>query len=257
MKQPRQLVKTCLCLILIWLIASPVFAQQQEPTIFIRVIVDFKVKEGHIQKFEKNLMEWKECYLSKGGKTAWNTFKRMDGEGDNYVITYVKPNWAAFDMKDEAGGACYSLAELMLSPHIEISGSYYTKFMPEVSIQGPPDAVEVVKVYFFKVKPGGYASFMENIKTMSGHINTVEGNKRGYWYQYMGGGENAPDFFVTMPYGDFGAMDEVKGVWENIEKGLGKKKKDELYEAFFKPIEDVYSHLYRLAPKLSHATEGE
>jgi len=255
MKQSRHFIRACLGLLLVSLLANPVFARQESPGEFIRVIIDFKVKEGHGIKFEKSLKEWKECYLSHGGQTAWNTFRRMDGEGESYVLTYVKPNWAAFDMKDGPAGSCHNLAELMLSPHIEVSSSFYTKFMPDISIATPPETVAVVLVTFFKVKMGGYASFMDNIKTMSEHINTVEGNKRGYWYRYMGGGENAPDFFVSTALGDFASLDERKGVWESLENGLGKEKKDELYEMFFQPVKHIYSHMYRLVPELSHETE--
>lgn len=257
MKLLRQTLQACFYLIIISAMSSSAFARQQEPMEFIRVIIELKVKEGHVNNFEKSMMEWKECYLSNGGQTAWNTFKRMDGEGDNYVLTYIKSNWEAFDLKDEAGGACQNLAELVLSPHISISSTYFTRFMPDVSKEGAPDDVSIVRATFFKVKTEGYPAFMENLKTMSEHINTVEGNKRGYWYQYMGGGENAPDFFVSETYAGFAPLDNVKGVWQNIEKEMGKKKKDELYQTFFGPIKDVYSHLYRLAPQLSHGTAGE
>ncbi|WP_215225439.1 hypothetical protein [Echinicola shivajiensis] len=237
------------------LLSSHTQARQQENIEFIRVVLEFDVKEGHAKKFEDHLMAWKECYLSNGGQTEWSVFYRMNGEGDNYVFTYVKPNWAAFDVKDEAAGECFNLAELMVSPDIKTSRTHITKFMPDVSKEISTDDISVIWVTFFKVKPSGYAHFLENINTISNQIAEVEGNKRGYWYRYQGGAEGYPHFFVTQAFGDFASLDQINGVWKNLEDGLGKKKKDELYQQFFEPVASIYSHLYRRMDEHSHENE--
>ncbi|WP_186757280.1 hypothetical protein [Echinicola salinicaeni] len=230
-------------------------ARQQENMEFIRVILEFDIKEGHSKKFEDHLMAWKECYLSNGGQTEWSVFYRMNGEGDNYVFTYVKPNWAAFDVKDEAAAECFNLAELMVSPDVKSTRTHMTKFMPAVSKATPAEDVSVIWATFFRVKPSGYAHFLENINTITNHIAEVEGSKRGYWYQYQGGGEGYPHFFVTQAFGDFTSLDEINGVWKNLEEGLGKKKKDELYQEFFEPVASIYSHIYRRLDEHSHEND--
>ncbi|MBD8488957.1 hypothetical protein IFO69_09390 [Echinicola sp. CAU 1574] len=228
------------------------FAQEEAPSEFIRVIVEFKVKEGQTSLFEKSISSWKECYLSNGGETAWSLFRRMDGEGDNYVLTYVKPNWAAFDDKDKAAGSCNSLADLMLSPNVEESSRYFTKFMPEISKQATPESPQLVAVTFFKVKTGKYRSFMDHVKTISGHIASAEGSPRGYWYRYLGGGENAPEFFTSNTHQSFSDLDGISSIWNTVENVLGKKEKDKLYDTFFESVDDLYNHIYQLIPEISN-----
>ncbi|UCS94533.1 hypothetical protein KZP23_05800 [Echinicola marina] len=241
--------------LLVGLLPNHSQARQLENMEFIRVILEFDIKEGHAKKFEDHLLAWKECYLSNGGQIEWSVFYRMNGEGDNYVFTYIKPNWAAFDEKDEAAGECFNLAELMVSPDVKTSRTHMAKFMPEVSKAPSTGDISVIWATFFKVKPSGYAHFLENINTLSDHIAEVEGDKRVYWYQYQGGGESYPHFFVTQAFSDFASLDQINGVWKNLEEGLEKKKKDELYQQFFEPVTSIYSHIYRRLNEHSHVND--
>ena len=64
---------------------------------------------------------------------------------------------------------------------------------------------QLVWVTFFRVNDS--RTFSRIIKDVTAVMTEKEGEPRGYWYSFMGGGENDPDYMVSRTYPNYAALD--------------------------------------------------
>jgi len=218
---------------------------------FVLSLTKFTVKVGHSQDFEEGVKAWKACYIENKGDWTWNMWKRYNGEGSVYIITSRMANWAELDDEnDEAGKKCRQIAVDKIMPHIEKREENYATSIPEFSRAGDSDW-GVIWVSEFRVDNS--TIFRETIKEISDLMQKVEGNKRGYWYSFNGGGPESSDYFVTTPYKNFAALDvERDGVWDLVEKQKGKEATAKMRDKFRSSVENSWAYMYKLMNDLSN-----
>ncbi|MBA4153495.1 hypothetical protein [Flavobacterium sp.] len=233
-----------------WLLLLPfVIVAQEIKESKILSISEITVKEGHNKQFLEGVKQWKECYLENKGTESWNLWKQFQGNGHVYVMTGVNKNFAELDMDDSAGKSCRDIVTDFIMPHVESVNYNIASTMPDVS-RDFMEGTKIVWVNFYRVKNG--VIFTDLIKERVSIIKEVEGSPRSFWYSYMGGGPNAPHYFVSTPFKSFADMDVKRdNVWKLIEKAKGKKKADQLRDAGRAVIENSWSYIYVLNEELS------
>ena len=195
-----------------------------------------------------------ECYLENDGDWDWNMWRRVQGEGNVYLLTSYMSSWAEMDESDEAGQECTSIVQNIINPSVE-SGAYnLARTVPELSAQ--PMQPGVVYVNFWKTSH--WQNFTNTVRQVSDAVRSQEGEPRGFWYYNIGGGPEASDAFVVTPYENFAAMDEsMDSVWELVEREHGERKKNELRNTFAESIDDHWSYIYRRDSELSRPDAEE
>lgn len=255
MKTQKNIFKSILPVLGVFIITgfiyAPVTQAQAEEGSMILSLTEFTVKPGHNTQFMEGVKAWKECYLEHDGEWTWNTWSRVQGEGNVYVLSSFMENWAEMDdPSDEAGQACQNLARDLINTSIEKSTSNLARTVP--SISGTPGTpLDVINVMFWRVKNASL--FRATVDEVVSTIRTVEGEPRGFWYSGIGGDLNAPHYFVVTQYENFAAMDEdVDGVWTVVENELGPEKRAELQNNYRESVDQSWSYIFRRVADLSH-----
>ena len=223
----------------------------QAPEKFILSTTEFTVKNVHEKQFEDGVKVWKDCYLENKGEWTWTMWQRYNGKGSVYVLSSRSANWAEFDDEnDEAGKKCHQIAMYQIVPHIESSENNFASSMPEFSKAAPAD-MGVIWVTFFQVENG--TQFREVIKETSEIMQKAEGDKRGYWYDVEGGSPTGADYYVTIPYKNFAALDVKRdGVWDLVEKAKGKEETEKLRAKMRDSLRDSWAYMFKRMDDLSH-----
>jgi len=235
-------------LYLLFIIPYTMVAQMSESQIL--TMSEFTIKQGHNEQFRAGVKMWKECYEKNNGTESWNLWSRMQGEGTVYVLTGLVKNWAELDKQDAASEPCNNIARDMIMPHIEKSSYHLASTMPELSNTTPKPDRTVVWVTYFRVKNS--TVFNATIKEIGSAVKAVEGDVRGTWYSFIGGGENDPDYFVSNSYKDFAEMDVKRdGVWKIMENKHGVKKAEQMRNDFRNSMDASWSYVYVLNKDLS------
>lgn len=213
-------------------------------------ITEITVKQGHNAQFMDGVKKWKECYLENKGVDQWNIWKRVQGEGTVYVMTGIMNSWAEMDKEDSAGEACYTTVINFIMPHVEKVTYSIAQSMPEFS-RGPNEDTKLVWVTFYRVKND--LDFKEIIGAVSGAIKAKEGSSRAWWYSYMGGAVDAPDYMVSTPYKGYADLDISRDSAAKVyEDAIGKKKMDEMRAKWRNAVSDSWSYMYTLNSELSN-----
>ncbi|MGC9344261.1 MAG: hypothetical protein ACP5E3_16275 [Bacteroidales bacterium] len=223
---------------------------QDEEESFILSLTEFTVKPGHDFEFREGIKAWKDCYLENGGEWSWTIWRRVQGEGNVYILSSSMSSWAEMDETgDEAGKECRDMSRELINPHIEKAKYNLARYMPEMSKTEPME-YDVVWVTNWTVNDGD--KFRGTVNEITDIIRDVEGDPRGFWYGVMGGAVDEADYFVVDPYKNFAAMDEDRdGVWTLVEKSKGEKKKDELRQNFLDSVDEAWAYMYTREKELS------
>lgn len=217
---------------------------------FLLSMTEFTIKNGHDMQFREGVKAWKACYIENKGDWTWNMWRRVNGEGNVYILTSRMANWAEMDKTDESGKNCRDIGRELINPHIESSVDNFARFMPDYS-KAYPNTDMVLWVTYWQVNNG--TKFREIVKEVTESTKKAEGSSRGYWYSYMGGSKDAADFFVATPFANFAALDvENENVWNIYEKAHGKEKRDQLQIEFRESIKDSWSYILSRQKELSH-----
>ncbi len=235
-------------LYLVMLIPALLIAQNSESELL--TINELTIKPGKNAHFVDGVRKWKKCYNKNDGTDKWNMWSRVQGEGTVYVLTGRMDNWAEMDETDEAGKECRLIARNFIWPYVKRSEYNITRTMPEVS-RMPLEGTKLVWVNFFKVNNS--TAFIEAVKDITTTIKKSEGQPRGFWYSYMGGGPDSADYMVSTPYKSYADLDvQVDGVWKVYENAHGKKKADVLRTKVRAAIKSSWSYLYKLNEEMSN-----
>ncbi|MGB5243791.1 MAG: hypothetical protein WBN19_09655 [Lutimonas sp.] len=207
------------------------------------------VKFGHNDEFTQGVKQWKKCYMDNKGTEKYNVWRRVQGEGNVYVITGWLGKWADMDKKDEASDKCNNVVKESIAPHMEGISYNIAETMPELSTTWDPTTT-VVWVTYFKVNNG--TVFNEVIKETSSAMTKIEGKTRGAWYDVMGGAPDMPHYFVSTPFKDYAAIDvERDGVWEVLEKATSKAKAESVRANFRSSVDSMWSYVFKLDEEMS------
>ncbi|RIA09070.1 hypothetical protein OE09_0898 [Flavobacteriaceae bacterium MAR_2010_72] len=220
---------------------------------FLLNLSEITVKSGHDAQFTEGIKAWKKCYLDNEGKDKWNIWRRVQGEGSVYVFSSTMAKWAEMDDQgDEAGKDCQMKVVNLIMPHVKRFNYNIARSMPNLSRSGAlPEDTKLVWVYNVKTNNG--SSFREAVSELVGAMKKVEGDSRGIWYDVQGGGPDAPNYFVSIPFKNFADMDvDRDGVWNIYEKANGKAKTDALRSKFRSAVTSDWSYMYSLNEELSN-----
>lgn len=233
------------------LLVLPLLAFAQDNESFLLNISEITVKHGHNAQFMEGVKTWKKCYQDNKGDEPWNMWRRVQGEGTVYALTSRMANWAEMDKEgDDASKACRIHVVNLIMPHVSSVNYNIARYLPKVSTMNSSD--ENTLVWVWDVKTSNSRDFMEVVREISGAIQKAEGNKRGAWYSMEGGGPDAPNYFVAVPFKNFASMDiDREGVWEIYEKQNGKTKTDALRKKMNASISSDWSYMYSLIKDLS------
>jgi hypothetical protein len=234
------------------LISSSVYAQEEAESQILS-LSEFTIKAQHDSQFRAGVKDWIDCYMENDGEWEWNMWRRVQGEGNVYVLSSFMSNWAEMDEDDEAGQECQSMVQNLIMPNIEKAEYNLARTIPELS---KTELVEnnVISVFLWRVKNG--TLFRETVNEVESTIREVEGEPRGYWYSSIGGNTKAPHYFVVTPYSNFAAMDvEMDGVWTVVENEHGASKREQLQADYREAVEVSWSYLYRRDTELSRPME--
>lgn len=237
-------------ILLLFVLSSFIMTSQEEQRYLLN-ISELTIKPGHDEQFNEGVKRYKSCYQENGGEDTWNIWKRIQGAGNVYVLTSVMENWAEMDdeSEEQADQECRNIIREYVWPHIESSSYNIARFMPEMS-KAPGGNNPLVWVTFFEVN--NTPDFQEVIKEVSSSFREDQGEPLGYWYSYMGGGADAPNYMVSVPYRNFAELDvERDGPWEMLTKKHGAARAGEMRNKFRNSVDDIWSYLYTYKTDLS------
>ena len=253
-KNMNYLVLCALGLFLSWTFPSTLIAQT-EPLGHLTSVTEFTVKPGHEMQFREGIKAWKACYLENKGDWTWSLWKQQQGKGTVYVLSSNMANWAEMDKTDETRKNCQMLAMNMINPHVEKATNHMTRIQPQISNNDPLEG-EIIRVGFYKLNSAHGYKMMEVVKEVVAIREKAGISVPGYWYNWVTGDPESPDYHVVTSFKDFAAMDIVQeGVWQSVEKEVGKAKRDELQAAFRSSMESSWSYVYKLDKDLSRLTK--
>lgn len=228
---------------------------QTEPQGHLMSVTEFIVKPGHEMQFREGIKAWKACYLENKGEWTWRLWNRQQGEGNVYVLASDMANWAEMDKTDESGKNCQMLAMNMINPHIEKATNHITRFQPSISNANPLEG-EIIRVGSYKLNTVHGYKMMEVVKEVEAIRKKAGLSIPGYWYSWVTADPESPDYHVVTGYKDFAAMDIVQeGVWQTVEKEVGKAKRDELQAAFRSSMASSWNYVYKLDKDLSRPSK--
>lgn len=211
---------------------------------------EITVKYGHNAQFIEGVKQWKDCYLENNGENSWGMWKRVQGEGNVYVMTGLKDNWAEIGQSDPVNKDCYAILMNFIMPHVEKVHFNIARSMPDLSRTWPNDT-KVIWVTYYKVKNS--PDFIDIISAVGNFMKEKEGSTRGTWFDYAGGARDAPDYMVTTPYSGFAQMDIPRDrPWKLYSDAVGKEKTDEMGVKWRAAVEDSWSYLFELKSELSN-----
>jgi hypothetical protein len=220
---------------------------------FLLNMTEITVKQGHESQFVEGVKAYKKCYQDNGGTDTWNMWRRVQGEGAVYTFTSRMANWAEMDDKgDAAGKECRINVVNLITPHVKSLNYNIARSMPDLSRKAAA-AADTKLVYVYSVKTNNGNQFRDAVAELLTAIRKVEGDSRGTWYDVQGGGPDAPDYFVSIPFKNFADMDvDRDGVWQAYEKANGKVKADALGAKFRSATTNSWSYMYTLNEELSN-----
>ena len=224
----------------------PLMAISQNES-FLLNMTEITVKQGHSEEFLQGMRAYRKCYSDNGGNYESSLWRRVQGDGNVYVLTSTMQKWAEMDEgRSEAGSKCWNNVLNYVRPHIQSVGRNIARSMPDLSRKSPmPETTTVVYVYNVITNDGN--SFTDAVKELVGALKKAEGDSRGTWYSMQGGAPGTADFFVALPNDNFAAMDvDREGVWTVYEKANGKAKTEALRAKFRAAVSKDWSYLYRL-----------
>lgn len=233
------------------MILIPILSIGQESEKKLLNMAELTIKKNHQQEFMDGMQKWKDCYLSNNGDENWNVWNRMQGESGVVAVTYTMDKWAEMDEdQTEADKACMNIFKNDVFPHVEKMNFNLSWTMPEYS-RTSSDSTSVVWVTFFRTKNS--TDFMDVVKEVSSTYRSEKGEPMGVWYDFIGGGQDAPDYMVATPYKNFAQLDEpFDAPWAVYEKAHGKEKMEQMRFKFRESLDDGWSYIYKLNPKLSN-----
>ena len=235
------------------LLLLPFFAVSQGNEAFLLNLSEITVTQGHDAQFVEGVKSWKKCYKDNDGKDPWNMWKRVQGEGSVYTLTSRMAKWAEMDEEgDAAGKECRMAVVNLIMPHVKSVNYNIARSMPDVSSSSPmSEDSKLVMVY--NVKTSNSTSFREAIGELTATMKKAEGDTRVTWYNVQGGGPDAANYFVAVPYKNFADLDvDRDGVWKVYEKANGKSKTDALRAKFSASVSSDWSYFYSLNEELSY-----
>lgn len=218
---------------------------------FILSMTEFTIKSGHDDQFREGVKAWKKSYLENNGTWTWNMWRRVNGEGNVYILTSAMDKWAEMDETDEAAKKSRDIVKHQIIPHIETSKDNFARFQPTLSKEYPnPDPL--LWVTYWRVNSG--LKFKDIVTQLTDEMRKVEGAPRSYWYGMIGGSAGEADYFAATPFNNYAAMDVTReNVWNIYETAHGKEKRDQLQAEFRLSIEEVWSYIYNKVDELSHS----
>ncbi|GAA4281238.1 hypothetical protein [Gaetbulibacter aestuarii] len=232
------------------LLVLPLVAFAQEDESFLLNISEITVKHGHNAQFMEGVKTWKKCYKDNKGDEPWNMWRRVQGEGTVYALTSRMANWAEMDEDgDEASKACRMQVVNLIMPHVKSVNYNIARYMPKISSMGSNDNTVV---WVWNVQTSNSRDFMAVVNEIAASLQKAEGTKRGAWYGLQGGGPDAADYFVAVPFKNFAGMDvDRDGVWNVYEKQNGKSKTDALRSKMNASISNEWTYIYSLDKEMS------
>ncbi|MFO7745032.1 MAG: hypothetical protein R6V36_06600 [Psychroflexus sp.] len=237
--------------LLIILLVLPLMVLSQEADEQLLTLTEFTVKQGHAAPFLDGIKKVKECYTENGGTDTWNFWSRVQGEGNVYAVSSFMSNWSEMDKKDKAWDSCRMIMMNFIMPHVEKSNYAITQTLSDWSKKGSNDDMKLVWVTYFKVQ--NTSIFSEVVKDVSSTIAKEEGDNRGYWYSFMGGGESDPDYMVSEAYPSYAALDQdYVSPFKVYEKVHGEKKTKEMRDKWRNAIDGAWSYIWKLDEDLSN-----
>jgi hypothetical protein len=217
----------------------------------ILTLTEFKIKQGHSAQFEDGVKKWKECYNANGGENTWGFWSRVQGEGRVYGVTSYMENWAAMDEDDESSTGCGLIVSDFIMPHIEKTNYNITTTVPDWSRKTMDNDGKLVWVTFIRVKDSRV--FSKIVKEVTSVIAEKEGEPRGYWYSYMGGGEHDPDYMVSEMFPNYAALDtEEDSPFKVYMEAKGEKKANQMMEDWNKAVDASWSYIWEYNEELSN-----
>lgn len=243
--------------IIMYLVLPANLLAQTEPLGPLMAVTEFTIKPGHEMQFREGVKTWKACYLENKGEWTWRMWRRHQGEGIVFVLASDMVNWAEMDETDESGKNCQELARSLINPHVEKAVRHITRFQPGISKSTPlAEGEEIIRVTFFKLNYTSGYRMLEVVKEVEKIRTNAKIDIPVYWYQWQTSGPESPDYHVVMPYKNYASMDIIQeGVWDMVEKNVGKAKRDELQTAFRSSLANTWNYIYKLEKDISRPTQ--
>lgn len=235
------------------LLMLPMMVISQESESELMTMTEFIVKQGHSVQFKDGVKKWKTCYNENQGSDSWSFWSRVHGERNVYGVTGYMPNWAEMDKDDEAGNSCRVVAMNFIMPHVEKAKFKITKTLPAWSRKSSTEETKLVWVSYFRVKDR--LAFSQIVKDVTTVMTDKEGEPRGYWFEFMGGGEMEPDYMVSSTYSSYADIDleeKKDGPFSMYKKAKGDKKAKEMNDQWKMAVDAGWSYIWEYDKELSN-----
>jgi len=209
---------------------------QDEPDDYLLTLNAIEVPPGHQRAFREGVAAVVECYRQNGTEASWSVWDRLQGRGDVHLAVFPSADWSAMGETDPAASACRSVIEERIDPHVGTANVSVARKVPEYSGIDAEDFT-VVRLHYFRVDDAG--AFREAVGELSAIITKDEHHADDSWFEVIGGGPYAADFFVVEHFADYAALDaERPTAYEVVERAVGAEQAQALWARFDEALKD-------------------
>ncbi|TRO64166.1 hypothetical protein [Christiangramia sabulilitoris] len=241
--------------LIVFILLFPIlgFTQEKDESRILHMY-ELEIKMNERENFEKGMKKWKDCYLENSGKDNWNVWNRVQGATGTVAVTFFMDKWAEMDEAPTgADTACQSIFQTDVFPYVVKMDHKMAESMPEFS-KNPSSGNTVAWVRFFRTE--NWRDFKDVVKEVSSTYKEAKGEPLGYWYDFIGGDPDGPDYMVSMLHKNFAGLDEEwDSPWEIYEQKHGKDKTTKMQEKFRSSVEDTWTFVYKLNENLSNQSQ--
>ncbi|MGH8161778.1 MAG: hypothetical protein ACRESR_06475 [Gammaproteobacteria bacterium] len=207
--------------------------------------------------YEAGVKSFIQCLRQHDFKYSVMAVTHQTGSTYMYSFELGPATWADFDAMRTSAGACGSVAESDMNPHLKSEISAFIVTKPGFS-RMPKDmtAYALVDVIHFTLKPGMAAqkAFTDAVK----EIYAAEDKANWPVYSTTGrieaGGPGAPDYELDVFYKNWASFGSEPNppLWKMVASVYGQQKADGIRHALDGAIASTEEHVDRFDPGLSY-----
>ncbi len=216
------------------------------------LLLFFNVQPGAKGSFEQAIKQQMEARRSQNSRWRWLAWEYASGELPRYCLASFGHSWVDFDQPTETARAeearLNAAAALSSQPPV----AQFFEHLEEVSAFGSgTNTPTVTEISIYQLYYGKKAQFYAALREFRHAMARTGSGQRFEWFELRSGGDT-PQFMLLVPRDNWAAFDfSATDFQERLEKVLGKRKANRVFEQFTSSVKSHQRSAARLRLDLS------
>lgn len=216
------------------------------------LLLFFSVQPGAKTSFEQAVKEQMEARRAQNSPWRWLAWEYTSGELPRYGLASFGHSWADFDQPAETTqaeeGRINAAAALSSQPPL----AQLFEHLEEVSAFGSAtNTPTMAEISLYQLHYGKKGQFYAALRQFRDAMIRTGSGQRFEWFELRSGGDT-PQFMLLVPRANWAAFDvSTTDFQERLEKALGKRKANRVFEQFTSSVRSHQRSAVRLRFDLS------